>query len=63
LPPRRINEIVLAKPAITAGTDLRIVRYFRMFDGFVLGLQTAQDLMERRRAISDELAAINKLAF
>jgi hypothetical protein len=34
-----------------------------MFDGFVLGLQTAQDLMERRRAISDELAAINKLAF
>jgi antitoxin HigA-1 len=30
VPPRRINEIVLGKRAITADTDLRLARYFRM---------------------------------
>jgi addiction module HigA family antidote len=28
VPPRRINEIVLGKRAITADTDLRLARYF-----------------------------------
>ena len=38
VPPRRINEIVLGKRAITADTDLRLARYFdcRRF----IGLQT-----------------------
>jgi addiction module HigA family antidote len=34
VPPRRINEIVLGKRAITADTDLRLARYFRMSEGF-----------------------------
>jgi antitoxin HigA-1 len=34
VPPRRINEIVLGKRAITANTDLRLARYFKMSDGF-----------------------------
>ncbi len=29
VPPRRINEIVLGKRAVTADTDLRLARYFR----------------------------------
>ena len=36
--PRRINEIVLGKRAITADTDLRLARYFGVSDGFFLGL-------------------------
>jgi addiction module HigA family antidote len=39
VPPRRINEIVLGKRAVTADTDLRLARYFGMSDGFFLGLQ------------------------
>lgn len=58
VPPRRINEIVLGKRAVTADTDLRLARYFGMSDGFFLGLQTDYDLMERRRQIGDDLAQI-----
>src|SRR5262245_46880941 len=54
VPPRRINEIVSGKRAITAGTDLRLARYFGMSEGFFLGLQTDYELMARpgRSAIS-----------
>jgi len=58
VPPRRINEIVLGKRAITADTDLRLARYFGMSEGFFLGLQADFDLMQRRRAIAAELAGI-----
>jgi addiction module HigA family antidote len=50
VPPRRINEIVLGKRAVTADTDLRLARYFGMSDGFFLGLQTDYELMARRGA-------------
>ena len=40
VPPRRINEIVLGKRAVTADTDLRLARYFNMSEGFFLGLQS-----------------------
>lgn len=58
VPPRRINEIVLGKRAITADTDLRLARYFGMSEGFFLGLQADHDLMERRRALGPALEAI-----
>ncbi len=58
VPPRRINEIVLGKRAVTADTDLRLARYFGLSEGFFLGLQTDYDLMERRREIETDLAAI-----
>ncbi len=58
VPPRRINEIVLGKRAITADTDLRLARYFGMSEGFFLGLQTDYDLMERRRELGADLKAI-----
>jgi addiction module HigA family antidote len=62
VPPRRINEIVLGKRAVTADTDLRLARYFRMSEGFFLGLQTDYDLMDRRREIGDQLKAIRPRA-
>ena len=46
-PPRRINEIVLGKRAVTADTDLRLTRYFGLTAGFFLGLQADHDLVER----------------
>lgn len=58
VPPRRINEIVLGKRAVSADTDLRLARYFGVSEGFFLGLQADFDLMERRRKIRSELSAI-----
>ena len=58
VPPRRINEIVLGKRAITADTDLRLARYFGLSEGFFLGLQADYELMERRRTIGAELKTI-----
>jgi addiction module HigA family antidote len=62
VPPRRINEIVLGKRAITADTDLRLARYFGMSEGFFLGLQADFDLMQRRRQISADLQEIEPRA-
>jgi addiction module HigA family antidote len=62
VPPRRINEIVLGKRAITADTDLRLARYFAMSEGFFLGLQTDYELMRRRRQIGDQLKTIRPRA-
>jgi len=62
VPPRAINEIVLGKRAVTADTDLRLARYFKMSDGFFLGLQTDYELMQRRREIGAQLKAIRPRA-
>lgn len=62
VPPRRINEIVLGKRAVTADTDLRLARFFGMSDGFFLGLQADFDMMERRRVIGNELRQIEPYA-
>jgi len=58
VPPRRINEIVLGKRAVTADTDLRLARYFGLSEGFWMGLQADYELMQRRRQITSALAAI-----
>jgi antitoxin HigA-1 len=62
VPPRRINEIVLGKRAITADTDLRLARYFGMSEGFFIGLQTDYELMERKRTLGEKLKAIRPRA-
>jgi antitoxin HigA-1 len=62
VPPRRINEIVHGQRALTADTDLRLARYFGVSEGYFLGLQSAFDLMERRRQIARELQAIEPRA-
>jgi addiction module HigA family antidote len=44
VPPRRINEIVLGKRAITADTALRLSEYFGMSEKFWLNLQMKYNL-------------------
>jgi addiction module HigA family antidote len=62
VPPRRVNEIVLGKRAITADTDLRLARYFGVTEGFFMGLQTDYELMERKRTLGGTLKAIRPRA-
>ncbi len=51
VPPRRINEIVHRKRAITADTALRLGRYFKMSAEFWLNLQAHYDLDVEREAL------------
>ena len=44
VPPRRINEIVLGKRAITADTALRLSHYFSLSEKFWLNLQIKYNL-------------------
>ena len=44
VPPRRINEIVHGKRAVTADTALRLAKFFGMSPQFWLGLQAQYDL-------------------
>ncbi len=53
--PRRINEIVLGKRAITADTALRLARYFGNSPQFWLGLQTDYDLDVTEDALGNRL--------
>ena len=55
VPPRRINEIVLGKRAVTADTALRLARYFGTSERFWLGLQADYDLEEARRTLGGRL--------
>lgn len=62
VPPRRINELVHGKRAVTADTDLRLAKYFGLHDGFFLGLQAAFDLMEQKRKLGTRLDEITPRA-
>jgi addiction module HigA family antidote len=53
--PRRINEIVLGKRALTADTALRLARYFKMSPKFWLGLQMDYELDVEVDRLGDRL--------
>jgi addiction module HigA family antidote len=53
--PRRINEIVLGKRAITADTALRLSRYFGTSERFWLNLQARYDLEVQKERLGDRL--------
>jgi addiction module HigA family antidote len=55
VPPRRINEIVLGKRAVTADTALRLSRFFGTSDRFWLNLQTSYDLDVERDRLAGRL--------
>jgi len=55
VPPRRINEIVHGKRAISADTALRLSRYFGNTARFWLNLQAQHDLDCERERIGDQL--------
>lgn len=55
VPPRRINEIVHGKRAITADTALRLGRFFDMSPQFWLNLQSRYDLEMTEDLLDDRL--------
>lgn len=55
VPPRRINEIVLGKRAITPDTALRLSLYFGLSERFWLNLQTRYDLEVEKDKLQDSL--------
>ena len=57
VPPRRVNEIVLAKRAVSADTAIRLARFFGTSDRFWLNLQAAYDLDVERDRLGDRLEA------
>ncbi|GAB3568682.1 hypothetical protein GCM10027445_19130 [Amycolatopsis endophytica] len=61
VPPRRINEIVHGKRAVTADTALRLSRFFGTSDQFWMSLQARYDLERARDRIGPEVADIHPL--
>ncbi len=55
VPPRRINEIVQGKRAVTADTGLRLARYFGTSEKFWLNLQAQYDLEMQKDRLGDRL--------
>ena len=57
VPPRRINEIVHGKRAITADTALRLGIFFAMEEQFWLNLQSHFDLEMAKQETGERLKA------
>ncbi|MDX9865185.1 MAG: HigA family addiction module antitoxin [Anaerolineaceae bacterium] len=62
VPPRRINEIVHGKRAITSDTALRLARYFGMSDQFWMNLQMRYDLEVQKDVLGEHLLEVKVLA-
>jgi addiction module HigA family antidote len=58
VPAQRIGEIVAGRRAITAGTDLRLCRFFGLSNGYWLRAQVAYDTEVAEDALAEELARI-----
>ena len=61
VPPRRVNEIVHGKRAITADTALRLGRYFGVEPQFWLNLQSRYELELAEERVADQVAEIKPL--
>ena len=55
VPPRRINEIVHGRRAISPDTALRLSRYFGMSAAFWMNLQMRFDLETEKNKLEDRL--------
>jgi len=53
--PRRINEIVHGKRAVSADTALRLARYFGLSERYWLNLQARYDLEVEKDRLADRL--------
>ncbi|WP_310572214.1 HigA family addiction module antitoxin [Gemmatimonas sp.] len=62
VPAQRIGEIVAGRRAITADTDLRLCRFFRLSNGYWLRAQAAHDTAVAAKAIAAELKRIKPWA-
>lgn len=54
----RLAEVISGARPMDADLDLRLARYFRMSEGFFLGLQTDYELLEAKRALNGDLDRI-----
>ena len=52
VPGNRIHAIVSGTRAVTADTDLRLCKFFRLSEGYFLRLQNAYDTLEAKRRIA-----------
>jgi addiction module HigA family antidote len=55
VPPRRINEIIHGKRAVSADTALRLSRYFGLSERFWINLQARYDLEIEKDRLHDRL--------
>ena len=62
VPPRRINEIVHGKRAVSADTAIRLSRALGTSEQFWMGLQADYDLEEARKAAQGELNKVENIA-
>lgn len=56
--PARLSDVISGAKAVDAELDLRLARYFRMSEGFFLGLQDDYELLEAKRALNGDLDRI-----
>jgi addiction module HigA family antidote len=56
--PEHLAAVVAGEKRMDAELDLRLARYFRMSEGFFLGLQIDYELMEAKRALNGSLERI-----
>lgn len=54
----RLQDVIDGSAAMDAELDLRLARYFRMSEGFFLGLQADYELLEAKRALNGRLDRI-----
>jgi addiction module HigA family antidote len=56
--PHRLEAVTSGDKRIDAELDLRLARYFRVSEGFFLGLQIDYELLEAKRALNGSLDQI-----
>ena len=54
----RLDGVIAGQLRMDADLDLRLARYFRMSEGFFLGLQDDYELLEAKRALNGALSRI-----
>ena len=54
----RLANVIAGEWRMDADLDLRLARYFRMSEGFFLGLQTDYELLQAKRALNGDLERI-----
>jgi addiction module HigA family antidote len=53
-----VEAVIAGRRPMDAELDLRLARYFRMSEGFFLGLQADYELLEAKRALNGSLDRI-----
>ena len=56
--PALLQSVIQGQSVLGAELDLRLARYFRMSEGFFLGLQDDHELIEAKRALNGRLERI-----